>query len=486
MEHINWIITALIFIADLTIRIGLSIRIIMRKRTAGVSLAWLVVILLLPFAGAVIYLLFGENRLGDKRAERAAANVNFLRDRALLLTEKSDVDWQKINPECMPINRLISTFFKIPAMQGNDLQLIDTSDYFFDTLLADINASESFCYLQFYIMANGGYADKVTEALINAAQRGVACKVMLDSIGSKEFFKSSVPDTMRAAGIKIVEALPAGLFRSLFVRVDLRNHRKMVIIDSEIAYTGSQNLVDPKFFKQDIGVGEWKDSMVRIRGPLIEVMIAAFLYDWTLETGLSFDTLIEKKKLFSPTDIGEAVVQLVPSGPGFNENAIHDLLLTTIYAARKEIILTTPYFVPDNAILSALKSAAGRGVDVTIIVPEKNDSKLVYYASRGMFEDLLRAGVHIMLFNKGLLHSKTITVDNDFCLFGSVNLDMRSFWLNFEMTLFIYNKKFTAHLRALQQQYIAGAQPVNQEIYLHRSFAQRFKENTALLVGPLL
>lgn len=486
MEHASWIITALIFITDLTIRIGLSLRVIMRKRAASVSLAWLVVVLLLPFAGAIIYLMFGENRLGERRAKRAAANVPFLRDWALRLTKKSDVDWQKINPECMPLNRMISTLFKIPAMQGNDLQLIDSSDDFFDNLLADINASESFCYLQFYIMSNGGYADKVTEALIQAAQRGVACKVMLDSIGSKDFFKSSVPDTMQEAGIEVVEALPAGLLRTLFVRVDLRNHRKMVIIDSNIAYTGSQNLVDPQFFKQDSGVGEWKDSMVRIRGPLIEVMTAAFLYDWTLETDASIDTLTEKKKLFSPKNAGDAVVHLVPSGPGFQESAIHDLLLTTIYAARKEIILTTPYFVPDNAILSALKSAAGRGVDVTVVVPERNDSKLVYYASRGMFENLLHAGVHIMLFGEGLLHSKTITVDNDFCLFGSVNLDMRSFWLNFEMTLFIYNKKFTADLRTLQQQYITGSQPVNQEIYLHRSFRQRFKENAALLVGPLL
>lgn len=486
MEHINWILTALLFITDLAIRIGLSLRVIMRKRAASVSLAWLVVILLLPFAGAIIYLLFGENRLGEKRAKRAAASIDFLRDWALKLTEKSNVDWQTINPECIPLNHLITTLFNIPAMQGNDLQLIDTSDSFFDSLLADINSAETFCYLQFYIMYNGGYADKVAEALINASRRGVACKVMLDSIGSKDFFKTSVPAKMRAAGIQVVEALPAGLFRTLFVRVDLRNHRKMVIIDSEIAYTGSQNLVDPKFFKQDSGVGEWKDCMVRIRGPLIEVMTAAFLYDWTLETDVSIDSFIEKKRLFSPKPAGEAVVHLVPSGPGFKESAIHDLLLTTIYAARKEIILTTPYFVPDNAILSALKSAAGRGVEVTIIVPQKNDSKLVYYASRGMFEDLLQAGVHILLFCEGLLHSKTITVDNDFCLFGSVNLDMRSFWLNFEMTLFIYNREFTAHLRDLQQQYIEGASPVNQETYQHRSLMQRFKENTALLVGPLL
>jgi len=486
MEHVYWVFTTSIFIADLAIRIGLSLRVIMRKRAASVSLAWLVVILLLPFAGAIIYLMFGENRLGENRAKRAAVNVDFLERWAVALKKKSRVDWEKINPECKPIHRQIDSEFSIPAMQGNDLQLIDSSDLFFDAVLEDINAAASFCYLQFYILYQGGYADKVVEALINAADRGISCRVMLDSIGSKEFLSSQVPDKMRKAGIEVVEVLPAGIFRTLFVRVDLRNHRKMVIIDSEIGYTGSQNLVDPKFFKQDSGVGQWKDSMVRIRGPLIEVMIAAFLYDWTLETGVSIDSLVEKKMLFSPDSVGEAVVQLVPSGPGFRPNAIHDLLLTTIYAARKELILTTPYFVPDNAILSALKSAAGRGVAVTIIVPEKNDSKLVHYASLAMFEDLIRAGVKIMLFNEGLLHSKTITVDNDFCLFGSVNLDMRSFWLNFEMTLFIYDQEFTGRLHDLQQQYIAGSNQVDHDTFQHRSFVQRFKENTALLVGPLL
>lgn len=486
IEHFYWAYTSFIFIADLAIRIGLSLRVIMRKRAASVSLAWLVVILLLPFAGAVIYLMFGENRLGENRAKRAAVNLDFLDRWAAALKKKSKVNWQEINPECEPIHRQIESEFAIPAMQGNDLQLIDSSDVFFETLLEDINAATTFCYLQFYIMHRGGYADKVVDALINAATRGVSCRVMLDSIGSKEFLKSRVPDTMRKAGVEVVEVMPAGIFRTLFVRVDLRNHRKMIIIDSEIAYTGSHNLVDPRFFKQDSGVGQWKDSMARIRGPLIEVMIAAFLYDWTLETGISIDSLVEKEMLFSPDSVGEAVVHLVPSGPGFRENAIHDLLLTTIYAARKELILTTPYFVPDNAILSALKSAARRGVSVIIIVPEKNDSKLVHYASLAMFEELVRAGVKILLFSEGLLHSKTITVDNDFCLFGSVNLDMRSFWLNFELTLFIYDQEFTDRLRELQQKYIAGSCPVDHGMLQNRSFVQRLKENIALLVGPLL
>jgi len=183
---------------------------------------------------------------------------------------------------------------------------------------------------------------------------------------------------------------------------------------------------------------------------------------------------------------GSGLVQLAPSGPGYGEDTIHNLLLTAIYAARRELILTTPYFVPDNAILAALRSAAQRGVEVTIIVPEKNDSRLVHYASRARFDALSQAGVRIMAFHGGLLHTKTITVDSDFCLFGSVNLDMRSFWLNFEMTLVIYDPAFTGRVRELQQGYLRQAREHDAATFRTRSFPQRLLENVALLLGPLL
>ncbi len=458
----------------------------MRKRSASVSLAWLVVILLLPFVGSIIYILLGENRLGDRRAIRAADSVTILEKWSTKLQNATKVDWNKVNPECEPLHRLINAEFSIPATQGNDLQLIDTADLFFDNLIQDIHLANNCILLQFYIISLGGRVNDVVKALITAVQRGVTCRILADSIGSSAFLKSDKAKTMVAAGIEIVEALPAGILRSFFVRVDLRNHRKLVVIDTSIAYTGSQNLVDPLFFKQKSGVGTWKDTMTRIKGPLVEVMTASFFYDWMLETGTSIDYLAQGISMIPHDVSGGAIVQLLPSGPGFRENAIHDLLLTTIYAARKELILTTPYFVPDNAILTALESAALRGVAVTIIVPMKNDSKLVHYASQAMFENLAQAGVRIMLFREGLLHAKTITIDNDYSLFGSVNLDMRSFWLNFELTLFIYDQIFTQRLRILQQHYMAGSVPLDYKAYCKRPFYQRFKENAALLVGPLL
>jgi cardiolipin synthase A/B len=481
-----WSLANSLFVADLAIRLGFSLRVIMRKRAASVSFAWLVIILLLPFAGALAYLLFGENRLGDRRARRLIKDRPAIREWSSTLRDKAFVDWATINPECLPLDRQVLATTGIPTMPGNKLELIDTADRFFSLLLDDINQARSCCYLESYILHGGGHIDAVLDALLAAQKRGVTCRLLLDSIGSKHFLRSQKASRLRKAGIEVRESLPAGIFLALFVRLDLRNHRKIVVIDGEIAYTGSQNLADPRFFKQENGVGEWVDAMVRITGPVVELLTAAFLFDWLLERGQRLATFKGVTGIHPVTPVGNALVQLAPSGPGFGEDTIHDLLLTTIYAARRELILTTPYFVPDNAILAALKSAAQRGVEVTLILPEKNDSRLVHYASRARFETLNDAGVRILAFGGGLLHTKTITVDNDFCLFGSVNLDMRSFWLNFEMTLVIYNKEFTKQVRELQHSYVQRSCSHDAATFRTRSYRQRLLENIALLLGPLL
>ena len=485
-NNYSWIVTTSLFLADLAIRIGFSLRVIMRKRAASVSIAWLVVILLIPFAGAALYLLFGENRLGERRASRLVRNRAIIKDWPLALKTRPDIDWTAVNPECIPLDRQISAATGIPTMPGNQLELIADAGTFFRQLIADINQAHISIALEFYILGQGGWVDVLTEALMQARARGVSCRILLDSIGAKQFLRSAQATRLRDAGIELLEALPAGLIRALFVRIDLRNHRKIAIVDGKIAYTGSQNLVDPRFFKQHDGVGEWVDAMVRITGPVVEALTATFVSDWLLESKTAARSHDGSGGIQQVEPAGSALVQLAPSGPGYGEDTIHNLLLTTIYAARRELILTTPYFVPDNAILAALKSAAQRGVRVTVIVPEKNDSKLVHYASHAHYDALASAGVGIVFFTGGLLHTKTITIDGDFCLFGSVNLDMRSFWLNFEMTLFIYDRAFTAQVRSLQQKYMAAAKPYCVETSGRRSFRQRLLENIALLVGPLL
>jgi len=486
MEKYHLFLTTSILLADLAIRFILSLRVIMRKRQASATLAWLVLIQLIPFVGAILYLILGENRLGQKRAEHAASILPVFKNWVSSLEKRIKINKREINASCYPVELQALNVIGLPTLPGNDLELIDDANEFFHALIKDINQAQNFCFLEFYIWGEGGLADEVASAIMHAATRGVTCQILLDSIGSDSFLKSDLAKKIKFSGVEIVESLPAGIFRALFVRVDLRNHRKIAIIDGKIAYTGSQNLVDPRFFKQDEEVGEWIDTMVRVKGPVVEAMTATFLYDWFVESNKKPDEIGGIDSIVEVQPAGEAQVQLVPSGPGFVQEGIHDLLLTTIYAARKELILTTPYFVPDNPILAALKSAAHRGVEVTIIVPEKNDSKLVQYASRARYSELSLSGIKIMKFNDGLLHAKTITVDNDFSLIGSVNVDMRSFWLNFELTLFVYDKNFTATLKELQQKYIQRAKLLDSDHFSQRSFFTRLKENCALLVGPLL
>lgn len=482
-----WNLTTIFFLADLALRILFSLRVIMRKRAPSVSFAWLVLILLIPFVGVTLYLLFGENRLGERRAER------LLKDR---LTTKEwyglrhnyqlEAHNRPANPEIMPLERQIRTVTGIPAVPGNRLELLGDSDLFFKHIINDIKNATSTCHLEFYILQEGGLVDDLLAALLEARKRGLDCRLLLDSIGSKKFLRSATARALRRSGVQVAESLPAGLIRAIFVRIDLRNHRKIAIIDGKIAYTGSQNLVDPAAPGKKSKIGPWVDAMVRITGPVVELLTATFMIDWAQESERGLSAYRGSMTIPPASAIGEALVQLAPSGPGYDEGNIHDLLLTTIYAARKELVLTTPYFVPDNAILAALKSAAQRGVTVTIVVPERNDAPPVYYASRARFGDLVKAGVRIMIFSPGLLHAKTITVDGDFSLFGSVNLDMRSFWLNFEMTLFIYNQNCTAQIRALQEEYMRQSQELDMVAFARRSFGQRLLENIALLMGPLL
>ncbi|SDO83002.1 cardiolipin synthase [Desulforhopalus singaporensis] len=499
INQINWgysLFSTLVLLADFFIRITLSVRVIMRKRPYGVSFAWLIVILLVPFIGGGAYLLFGENRLPEKRMARAKVSYKTYMSWLQNLKTRAPVSWHSLNPTCMPLQRQAETLVGIPAMSGNKLTLITNPNNIITSITHSIDNAHTSCHLQFYIWEEGGNVEQVAQALIRAAGRGVTCRILLDSIGSRKFLKSEKAKQMRNAGIKIEESLPAGIINVFFSRIDIRNHRKIVVIDGEVAYTGSQNMVDPEVFKLDSGVGKWIDVMVKAEGPVVESLAGTFISDWFLETE---ETALNSELLLKDIDsvrqagdmhpcpmVGQSAVQLVPSGPGFVPEAIHHLLLTTIYGARKELILTTPYFIPDEPLLAALKAAAQRGVDVKIILPRDNDSVLVKYASRARYEDLAASGVSIYLFYGGLLHSKSVTVDGDLSLFGSVNLDMRSFWLNFEATLFIYCRTFTRELKSIQQGYLAESTLLDLKQFRQRTKVEKFKENLLLLISPLL
>jgi cardiolipin synthase len=258
------------------------------------------------------------------------------------------------------------------------------------------------------------------------------------------------------------------------------------VVDERVAWTGSMNLVDPRFFKQDAGVGEWVDAMARMTGPAVGALRAVFLFDWGLQTGEAWVPSPDAVRADRRAVGGAALVQVAPSGPGLDEAANLRIIVDAIAAATHRIVLTTPYFVPDASLAMALQNAAMRGVDVTIIVPARNDSKLVQHASRAFFDELLAAGARLLLFDAGLLHTKSITVDGRMSLFGTVNLDMRSLHLNFELMLLVHDETFTRELQALQASYARQAAPVDAAAWAARSGGARLLEGAASLVAPML
>lgn len=440
------------------------------------------VIISVPFFGAALYLLFGEKRLGSRRSARMHASTAALSTwqagLATLATDRS----AKSELERSSIERLAESLFGFPVQDAEDIALFDSAQALFASLVADIDTATSRCNLSFYIWDEQGWARDVINALVRAAGRGVRCRALCDAIGSKAFLASAQAARMRDAGIEIRAALPTGLLASLFSRADLRNHRKIATVDSAIAYTGSQNLVDPRTFKQSAHVGEWVDAMIRISGPASASLDGVFESDWAIESGKPFEAPLPS----APNHENGARLQIAPSGPGLKPEAIRQLLLTAIYEARREIIITTPYFVPDDSLLLALRSAAERGVAVTLVVPAQNDSVLVRYASAATYADLLNAGALIASFNGGLLHTKSITIDQHTSVFGSVNVDMRSLWLNFEISLLVYDAAFCAKLQTLQLCYIEQSSWIDRDEWQRRPRSQIFLEDFLRLLGPLL
>ena len=468
---------------------AISIRVVMMRPLPGVALAWLLMVGLMPIVGAAIYLSIGERRISRARVERYETQRPVVRDWVHQQKKQGSrsVDWSRHPPTAQRMSRLGESAAGLPTLIGNKLLLISDTEQILRSIIRDIECAKSTIHMAFYIWHPGGTADEVVEAVIAARARGVRCRILVDALGGAKWLRGKLVKRLREAGVEVREALPVGLFGSLVARGDLRLHRKIVVVDGEVAYTGSMNLVDPRYFKQGSGVGQWVDAMARVEGPAAEALLGSMLSDWQREGGDDIPELIATSDLRHLAPVGNADVQTITSGPGEGvPDGILQMLMMMFYAASKEIIITTPYFVPDDSMLRALRAAAGRGVRVELIVPAKVDSLLVRYASRSYFDDLTEVGVTIQQYDGGLLHTKSITVDGCISMFGTVNLDMRSIWLNYELSLFVYDQDFGGRLRDLQLEYLKSCTAIDRDAWLARSRTIRFAENVARLVSPLL
>jgi cardiolipin synthase A/B len=452
-------------------------------RDPASRIAWVVVIAGLPAAGMLIYLLLGEVSIGRRRVEKMRAVLAGLPPLAAAAGDEANLD-PSVPERYQHLFRHGYSVCGFEPVGGNTARLMTDSNTMIDTLVADIDAADAHVHLLFYIWLPDKNGCKVVEALKRAAGRGVVCRAMADDLGSRLMIRSAHWRAMREAGVRTAVALPIGnpLLRPLRGRIDLRNHRKIVVIDDRITYCGSQNCADPEF-RIKPKFAPWIDLVMRFEGPIARQNQHVFASDWMTYTNEDLRDLLEPP-IAAPAPGFPA--QVVATGPTVRYSAMPETFQSLLFAARRDIVITTPYYVPDEVIQSALCTAAHRGVHTTVVFPARNDSWVVGAASRSYYDDLLAAGVKIYEYAGGLLHAKSLTMDGEVTFIGSANMDRRSFELNYESNILLVDAALTAQMRERQRSYIAQSKPVTREVVASWPTSQRLWNNAVAMLGPVL
>lgn len=476
----TWI-TVLASVLGALIHIVFILRVMLRPHREPASrIAWLAVIIALPIFGVIVYIFLGETSIGRKGTDRRRKIVSVLKSMPTSL-EAGNLNIPIEYRYLFDAGKTVNGF---DVVDGNSGTLMKDSNATISSIVEDMDAAKDHIHLEFYIWLSDNNGLKVVEALKKAATRGVSCRAMADSLGSRAIIKSKYWKEMREAGVKLVNTLPIGnlLNRALHGRIDLRNHRKIVIIDNRITYCGSQNCADPEF-RVKAKYAPWVDAMIRFEGPIVLENQYLFASDWMSEQDEDLrpylDVTIPKVQKGMPA-------QVIGTGPTNRASAMPEIFEILMHAARKELTISTPYYVPDVPLQTALCASARRGVKTTIIFPARNDSFYTGAASRSNYADLLEAGVQIYEYVGGLLHTKSLTLDGQVTLIGSANMDRRSFELNYENNILFYDKELTADVRNRQEDYIKKSNPVSIESVNEWSIFRRLWNNFFALLGPVL
>ncbi|MBO9532723.1 MAG: cardiolipin synthase [Solirubrobacteraceae bacterium] len=458
------------------------------NRRPGSATAWLMLIFLAPYLGGALYLLIGDPKLPKVRREKQRrANA-----RILELTAGMDhvPDDDPGPPWLASVARLNRNLGAMPLVTGNHVRLIDDYDAAIHEMADAIDTATEYVHVEVYILAFDDVTRPFFAALERAAQRGVKVRVLWDHIGSRGVpaYRGTRRELTRLAGVGVEShlMLPVLPLRRQFQRPDLRNHRKLIVVDGHVAYVGSQNVIDRTYGKRKNrrrGL-KWQELVARVEGPVVGGVNALFVTDWFSETDEILAGEIERGDAHLATSSLEC--QVVPSGPGFDGENNLKLFNSLMYAATERVSITSPYFVPDASLLTAVCTAAERGVDVELFVSAVGDQWMVYHAQRSYYEVLLRAGVRIYRYPAPyILHAKHMTVDDAVGVIGSSNLDMRSFELNLESTLLVHGSDFVDELRAIEDGYRAISAELTLTEHLARPLPGRVVDNIARLTSAL-
>ncbi|GAA4833779.1 cardiolipin synthase [Paenibacillus vulneris] len=460
--------------------------IFLERRNVGVTWAWLMVLLLLPVVGFLLYIFLGQNlarqkvyrnrpRLERRVREEMKGQAQSLHNNTFAYHDPSVRDYQRL----IYMN-LISGYS--PLTQNNEVTIFIDGVEKFEALLKEISRAEHHVHLLYYKIGNDETGSRLIEALTRKAQEGVKVRLLYDHIGSLGVRKRMFTDLLAAGG----EALP--FFPSkipyLNFRLNYRNHRKIVVIDGRVGFVGGFNIGD-EYLGMDKRVGYWRDTHLMLRGDAVHRLQVQFLLDWGVAAS-SESPMADPAFFPAMRDTAQTAVQVITSGPSSETQRIKNGFIKFIFEAQKRIYIQTPYFIPDDSVLNALKIATLSGIDVRIMIPFKGDHPLVHLASYAYLVELLRAGASCYLYDKGFLHAKTMVVDGQAASVGTANMDRRSLELNFEINAFLFDPKVASRLEHIFEQDIRYCQLLTWDSYNKRPLLTRAAESMARLISPIL
>ena len=472
------IVALVIIIANIFFSLSL---IFIERKDPTTTWAWLMVMIMLPGIGFIIYLLFGQNLSREKlfrEKTRTDAEKRKELSNSFFKTQKG----QHTSEEYWDLIRMNYNYCDSKYTVGNSVDIFYDGESKFEQLIYDLEHAKKFIHIQYYIFKRDIIGKKIIKILEKKAAEGVEVRFLVDSMGSYTITKRLMKKLTNNGGK--FEIFFPGILPHINTRINYRNHRKIVVIDGEYGYTGGFN-VGKEYINQDKKIGFWRDTHIRKRGESVNDLSERFLLDWCYASGEQIDDFSKyyPKKIYEDGDIG---IQIVTSGPDHDEEYIKHAYLKMINNAKKSLYLETPYFVPDEPILEALKLSALSGVDVRIVIPGNPDHVFMKWAASAYIGELLNAGAKVYCYNKGFIHAKTIVADGEVSTIGTANMDIRSFKLNFEVNAFIYDEKSA---KSMEKQFfddILNSSEVTIEIHNNRSRRMRMKESLIRLLSPIL
>ncbi|MCF8371021.1 MAG: cardiolipin synthase [Bacteroidales bacterium] len=458
--------------------------ILFENRNPIKSIAWIMVLILLPIVGIILYLYFGRNYRKEKiftRKEFAdAESSRQLYDPFGIDIEEVEKNSSEKIKSKLKLMKLLLNNSRARLTIGNLVKVLNNGKETFDSIFIELDRAKHHIHLEYYIIEDDEIGNRVKNKLIEIAKRGVKIRLIFDDVGSWSLSDDYLND-LRDVGVEIYSFMRVRTYR-FANKINYRNHRKILVVDGKVGFVGGVNIAD-RYLKGRDGKGFWRDTHLRIEGDAVKNLQIIFLMDWYFMS----NKIINDKIYFPDHHVDEKhLIQITTSGPDSDWANIMQTFFSAIATASEYVYISTPYFLPNESILTAMRTAALSGVDVKIILPEKNDSWLTNYSSRSYIQDLIEAGVEVFLYTKGFTHSKLLMVDDVFATVGTTNMDIRSFDQNFEVNALIYDEDITAEIKSAFIEDLSNSERVDFEKFQNRPLKQKFLESLARLFSPLL